>query len=384
MSEQAITADDGHGAPVSQIGVNVEGYLTSCAGQGVAARLYAEGLLAAGASVSTTNVEIGEFLPEITLPEIVEADRIELREPGPPDVNLLCVNGLELEAFAGARGEAYFAERPTVGVWAWETDVVPESMRSAASRLREIWVYSEWVAENLRPAVRPPVAAVPPPVPPPQPGGRLPFELPDGFLFLYVFDLFSTMQRKNPLGLIAAFRRAFRDGEGPRLVLKTLNGERQRESLERLEEAIGGRSDILIVDRLLDEGEKATLFARCDCYVSLHRSEGFGITAAEAMLLGKPVIATAYSVTLEFMTAENSYLVDYAMTDVGPDGGLYPSSGHWAEPDLEQAAALMRQVHDEPEAAQHRGELGRRTIAEQLSPAAAGRRARNRLEAVTS
>jgi glycosyltransferase involved in cell wall biosynthesis len=369
---------------VSAVAVNVEGYLTTCTGQGAAARLYAEGLAAAGASVSTNNVEIGEFLPGITLPEIAEEDRIELAGSDSPDVNLLCVNGLELGPFAAARGEAYFGERPTVGVWAWETDVVPEAMGAAAGLLREVWVYSDWVAQNLQPATARPVVAMPPPVPAPDTDGRLGVDLPDGFIFLFVFDLFSTLQRKNPLGLITAFRRAFDQGEGPALVLKTVNGANRQDLLRQLEEAAGGRSDIVIIDGVLAEGEKGALFARSDCYVSLHRSEGFGITAAEAMHLGKPVIATGYSGTLEFMTPDNSYLVDYSVTDVGPHGELYPSNGHWAEPDLDQAAALMREVHENPEAARRRGELGRLTVQETLSPAAVGRRARERLEGLVA
>jgi len=370
------------GAPVSRVAVNVEGYLSSCTGQGAAARLYVDALRAAGIPVSTTNVEISELVPGAVLPEIPAEDRIELPPTVPPDLNLLCVNGLELGAFAEARGEGYFAERPTVGVWAWETDLVPDAMRSAADLLFEVWVYSDWVAENLRPALDAPVAAVPPPVCVPMADGRLGFELPDGFLFLYLFDLFSTMQRKNPLGLIDAFRQAFLEGEGPKLVLKTVNGGRRPDSMQRLEEAAGDRSDILVVDQMLDEAEKAALFARCDCYVSLHRSEGFGITAAEAMLLGKPVIATGYSGNREFMTPDNSFLVDHHITSVGPQGEIYPSEGHWAEPELDHAAALMRGVWENPEEARRRGELGRRTVEKTLSPAAAGRRARERLEAI--
>jgi hypothetical protein len=100
------------------------------------------------------------------------------------------------------------------------------------------------------------------------------------------------------------------------------------------------------------------------------------------MLLGKPVIATGYSGSLQFMTPENSFLVDYSMTSVGPDGEVYPEDGRWAEPDLDHAAALMREVWEDPEAARRRGERGRRTVEEVLSPAAVGRRARQRLEAI--
>jgi glycosyltransferase involved in cell wall biosynthesis len=381
MSERATAAEPSADPSASTPTVNVEGYLSSATGQGAAARLYAEALDAAGVPVTTTNVEIGALIPGAVLPEIAEEDRVELQAPGPPDVNLLCVNGLELGFFAQAREAGYF-ERPTVGVWAWETELIPEVMHTTAGLLREIWVYSDWVGENLRSVLDVSVATVSPPVLAPRTDGRLSLELPDAFLFLFVFDLFSTMKRKNPLGLVTAFKRAFRDGEGPVLVLKTMNGARRWENLQRLKQAADGRSDIVIVDRLLDESEKAALYQRCDCYVSLHRGEGFGITAAEAMLLGKPAIATGYSGSRQFMTPENSFLVDYEITAVGDDAEIYPEEGHWAEPSLDHAATLMRQVWENPEEAQRRGELGRRTVEEVLSPAAVGDRARERLEAI--
>ena len=139
-------------------------------------------------------------------------------------------------------------------------------------------------------------------------GRRL--DLPPGFLFLFVFDFFSILERKNPLGLIDAFTRAFRPDEGPTLVIKTINGERRLTDLERLRAAAAGRRDILIVDEYYSAEQKNALMGLCDCYVSLHRSEGLGLTMAEAMALGKPVIATGYSGNLDFMTPENSYLVE--------------------------------------------------------------------------
>ena len=127
--------------------------------------------------------------------------------------------------------------------------------------------------------------------------------LPDGFLFLFVFDFFSVLERKNPLGLIDAFARAFRAGEGPTLVIKTINGDRKLHDLEKLRAAAEGRQDILVIDDYYSAEEKNSLLGLCDCYVSLHRSEGLGLTMAEAMGLEKPVIATGYSGNLDFMTA---------------------------------------------------------------------------------
>jgi SAM-dependent methyltransferase len=115
-------------------------------------------------------------------------------------------------------------------------------------------------------------------------------------------------------------------------------------------------------------GERlASLTAACDCYVSLHRSEGFGLTIAEAMALGKPAIATGYSGNLAFMDAGSSFLVPYALTELERAVGPYPAGTVWAEPDLEVAAELLREVAEDPERARERGELGRAAVAERQS-----------------
>src|SRR5213076_1122404 len=110
-----------------------------------------------------------------------------------------------------------------------------------------------------------------------------------------------------------------------------------------------GRQDVHIIDRSLSRGELDGLMAACDCYVSLHRSEGFGLTMAEAMYVGKPVIATGYSGNLDFMTPHNSYLVDYEVVAVGEGAAPYPAHAEWAEPSVEHAACLMRHVFEHRE-----------------------------------
>ena len=118
----------------------------------------------------------------------------------------------------------------------------------------------------------------------------------------------------------------------------------------------------------------------CDCFVSLHRAEGYGLAPAEAMALGKPVIATRYSGNMDFMTPSNSLLVDYALTRVGADVEIYPAAGEWADPSVEHAAELMRWVVEHPEQGRAIGQRAARDIREQLSPQACGRAMRARLE----
>jgi hypothetical protein len=122
--------------------------------------------------------------------------------------------------------------------------------------------------------------------------------------------------------------------------------------------------------------------ASCDCYVSLHRAEGFGLTLAEAMSLGRPVIATGYSGNLDFMTDRNSYLVAHEMAPVGPGSAPYPPEAEWAEPDIEHAARLMREVFENQDAARQRGRLAAAEIAITHSLEASGRSMVRRLESL--
>jgi len=152
--------------------------------------------------------------------------------------------------------------------------------------------------------------------------------------------------------------------------------------MEKLKFAARNRADIRIVDGYLSPVEKNTLTAHCDCYVSLHRSEGFGLTMAEAMALGRPVIATGYSGNLEFMNAGNSYLCGYAKTKVGPERQPYPPDSRWAEPDLGQAAALMRQVYTDRAEAAARGKHAAEQLERLHSPAVAAATIADRIRAI--
>jgi glycosyltransferase involved in cell wall biosynthesis len=112
------------------------------------------------------------------------------------------------------------------------------------------------------------------------------------------------------------------------------------------------------------------LIAEADCYVSLHRAEGFGYTMAEAMYYGVPVIASGYSGNLEYMTPANSFLVPCKATFVKNADGPFQRGSVWGDPDIDIAAALMRQVVERPSEALTMGECGRRSVMGKLSAAA--------------
>jgi hypothetical protein len=205
----------------------------------------------------------------------------------------------------------------------------------------------------------------------------------DDFVFLFVFDYHSTAARKNPVGVVNAFKEAFPEaGSGASLVLKCINSEKMPEHHEEVLIAIGERDDIHIIDRYVTAAEKDAIIADCDCYVSLHRSEGFGLTPAEAMWLSKPVIATRYGGVLEFLTPENSYLVDYDEVKVGKHAHPYPADADWAEPNLHQAAELMRQVFENQDEARERGERAYESIRHTNGPLVAGLAMEKRLEII--
>src|SRR4051812_22715521 len=363
---------------LTTLGVNVAGFLRAGLGLGQAARLYVAALGEAGVPVRTMTVD--PRMPDVPGAVAKTADWADLTTDDYLPFTLVWVNAPELPGFYAEVGRAFFEDRYTIGVWAWETDVVPASWDRAFALVDEIWVYSSYVVELLSHAAPVPVVRMPLPiVPPPAAGAQLTIDVPDAFTFLFIFDFFSTLQRKNPLGLVEAFKRAFEPGEGPHLLLKSFNGDYKPDRLAQLRRAAEGREDIHIIDRFVSEAERGALMARCDAYASLHRAEGFGLTLGEAMALGKPVIGTGFSSNLDFMTPANSYLVDYEMTEVGPEGENYPAEGRWAEPDLDHAAVLMREGWEDQSPARAPGARARRAIAEAFSPPAVGERARARL-----
>jgi glycosyltransferase involved in cell wall biosynthesis len=242
-----------------------------------------------------------------------------------------------------------------------------------------VWTYSRFSAARISAAVERPVLVMPPPV-----GPRVAVTprctLPDGFRVLVMFDFLSTLARKNPLGAITAYREAFRAGGGAGLVIKSINGRHRPDRREEIMAAIGGRPDVVLIDETMSSSERYGLIDACDCVLSLHRSEGHGLVLAEAMAAGKPVVATDYGGNAEFMSIENSYPVPWRLTQVGPAVEHYPAEASWAEPDIAEAARLLRDVRDHPQEAARRVHYARLTIERTLAPRVVGAHMRRRLE----
>jgi glycosyltransferase involved in cell wall biosynthesis len=377
-----LTSGDGRPEP-HELAVNAAGYFTGQFGLGAAARLYIASLRSQDIPVTTMTVEVvhPEDIPGAPAEDYGRVRFEDVDDTAHSRFNLVLVNPEELPQFADVLGEEFFADRISIGVWAWETDFIPDYWEERFELFDELWVYSRFVAENLSRASPVPVVPIPIPIVAPDPEGQeLHLELPDGFRFLFMFDFNSTAQRKNPLGLIEAFKRAFAPGEGPQLLVKTLHAHHHLDRYDELRFASEGRTDIHLIDESLSRPQRDALIEACDAFVSLHRSEGFGLGLAEAMAVGKPAIGTAYGGNVDFMTPSNSYLVGWSPTKVGPHGELYPADGTWAEPDLDHAAELMRHVIEHPDDAATKGARARSDIARELSVSAVGTRVRERLE----
>jgi glycosyltransferase involved in cell wall biosynthesis len=333
------------------LGVNVVGYLNAELGVGEAAR---------GMVDLLDDARIPVWPVSLHAPGSRNA--ASFRSPdGPVDLpfteTLLCVNADVLASAAEGIGHAGLRETRVTGLWWWETEDFPSRFDAAFGWVDQVIAGTTFVADAISRRSAKPVCTVPLPVRVGALAEAIPTEIgwPDGFVFYFAFDYNSVFRRKNPLGLVEAYIRAFSPDDGVRLMLKSVNGDRHAEQHAELAAAIVGRADIVMYDGFVDTDVRNRMTAACDCYVSLHRSEGFGLTMAEAMYLGKPVIGTAYSGNLDFMDERNSLLVPAAIEEIGPGAAPYDPAGHWAQPAIDVAAVQMRRIFDEPELRQQLG-----------------------------
>ena len=270
-----------------------------------------------------------------------------------------------------------------IAYWYWELETIPEDWVQLAPLINEIWAPTEFIAAAMR-------ARMPVPVYQMAPGveigevERIPratLGIPeDHCVFLFAFDLHSQIRRKNPHAVIRAFQQAFTPNDKVTLVIKASGGERTPD-LAELEQIARG-ANIVLIHRLFSRSASLGLIQLCDCFVSLHRSEGFGLGMAEAMSLGKPVIATNYSGNLDFMNSGNSMLVDFRRVEITENHGNYTKGNFWAEPSVDQAATYMRQVFEDRAAASILGAHAKTEMLKTLSLQAAGQRMVERIREI--
>ncbi len=359
-------------------GVNLLGYARGEFGIGQNVRSYARALDSIHHPFSIFNFDVGHASrqQDHSMDRFV-SDRLDYA------CNVFFINADQLPIARHVLGRNAFAGRHNVGFWVWELERFPRDWRTAFRLVDEIWCPTEFVRTAIAAATDKPVLRMPKAIEfdVPLEMNRARFGLPpDEFVFLFSFDFNSFVARKNPEAVIAAFRQAFADGtRGVRLLIKSTNGERCRDRLDALRREVADDPRIVVRDGFLSRDEMFGLQGVADCYVSLHRSEGYGLGMAESMYLGKPVIATRYSGNLDFMNDENSLLVDFTMVPLRRGDYPYWQGQSWAEADAAHASKLMRRVFDNPAFATELGARAAASIRRTHSRAACAEAVRNRL-----
>jgi Glycosyltransferase len=371
-----------HGEFGATAGVNVFAYARGQSGLGESARLYIRALLAEGYPVAVHNIDIDipHGMDDTSLEEHIGTDT-------PYGVNMVFVNPDYLDDAIASIGHQRLISRHTIACWFWELEKFPDEWLPALRQVDEIMVSSDFIGKAIGSVTNKPVLRVPLPVGEINDSGleRSDFGLDAGaFIFLNSFDFNSFLPRKNPLAVIEAFRRAFaNEGANVRLLIKSSNGHRHPEKLRELLNAAAVDQRILIRDEVIDRCDVQALQRCADVYVSLHRAEGFGLGLAECMRLGKPVIATAWSGNMEFMTPDNSCLVDYRLVPVGEGEYMHHAGQRWADPDIDHAAVYMRRLVEDREFATRIGVQAASDIRDKLSPHTAAQRIIQRLRALS-
>ncbi len=330
-------------APPVLHGIAVGGELDRASGLGEGARLMLHGLQALG-------VPCWPLRPGAAVP------------PGAALVLHATAPGMALALLR--LGRAAVRGRRVVGYWAWELPVAPDAWRAGPPFVHEVWAPSRFSAAALQPLLPGRVQVVPHPVAahPPVPSAlrRADFGLPeDAVVTLASFSLASSFERKNPLGAIAAHRLAF-GARGDRLLLLRVGDPHHFPAdFAQVRDAAAALPNVRLDTRTLPAADMHALTLACDTVLSLHRSEGFGLVPAEAMLLGVPVVATGWSGNMEYMDPGCAALVPYALVPARDPRGVFEAPGAvWAEPDLGTAAAQLARLAGDPAARRALGLAG--------------------------
>ncbi len=379
LNDCAPSADQAHRPPMDlslPAGVNLLGYFESEKGVGEGARSNLRIVQATGLPYCINNrVDSGS----------TNVERLEeaALNHNPYLVNFMTLNADGLYDF-GSKHPSYLAGHYNVGYWAWELPEFPPQWAPSFGYADEIWTPSRFTRDSVASCSPIPVQVVP---------HSLEMEddldaavdrsflgiSPDVFLFLFLFDFHSFLERKHPLGLIQAYKQAFGKRRDVQLLIKSAHSAEHQQELTLLQSASEG-ANIRILDAVLTRADKQHLMRSADCYVSLHRSEGFGLTMAEAMLYGKPVVATGYSGNVDFMSDEDSYLVPYRLITIKETHGPYKAGYHWADPDLDSASDIMRHIESNRAAAIEMGRRAQAKVRELLHPTTIAASVRARLD----
>ncbi len=303
-------------------------------------------------------------------------------------ISVVHINADSVHRFLHFHARTFARAQYKIGSWVYELPALRDEWWSELRHFDEIWVPTTFCQRAVQAMTAKPVIVLPyvvSAVEMPQPGCREKLQISgDAFVFLYVFDASSLVARKNPHCLVDAFEAAFSDHDEVRLVLKVSNADADPEFSGYLDGLVARNPRCVVLRQTMQSDELVGLFHACDCYVSPHRTEGFGLTVAEAMALGVPVIATDYGGTVDFLTEEVGFPLRYRLVEVDRDYGPYAKGAIWADPSREHLKELLRSVVANPRAAAARAQRARARMLEDYSAAAVGRRIGERLSAIAS
>jgi len=345
-------------------GINIFGFIDSESGVGEASRTLIRAIDQAHIPYALINSDQAPHRRKETQFSKKFGDK------NPYYVNLIVIYGDMFGSELSRFGKEKFEHHYNIAYWAWELSILPSEWIPLLDNVNEVWTPSVFSAHAIQEARRDmPVTVIPHAIEVKKyPYSRKQLGLPEHtFLFLFMFDFYSIFERKNPLAPLRAFKKAFTKNDDVALVIKCSNEKVDQENFERLKNEAEGYN-IFLIHKYLERDEISSLINVCDCYISLHRSEGFGLSIAEAMALRKPVIATNYSGNVDFMNEKNSFPIPYALVPIEHDYGPYKKGNMWAKPDEYEAARCMRLVFEQREIAARKGMFAERYIMEHLSP----------------
>ncbi|MEX0738996.1 MAG: glycosyltransferase [Pseudohongiella sp.] len=331
-------------------GVNLVGYAFGELGLGEDLRMAAQALEARGIPFTVINLPPGNNIPE--------NDRTIahwVTDSARYSITLVCLTALEHLDLYLRRGAELFAGRYTIGSWPWELQRWPGNWHHCFQLVDEVWASSKHIYDAVKAAAPVPVEYMPMAVTLPAgldsaaPAQRLQFNLPNGkYLFVFSFDGNSFIERKNPQAIVQAFQQAFPvDEQQVGLVVKCMRPDVNSPAWQKILHAAHNDPRITIIDETLTKLEVMELYRSCNCFVSLHRAEGFGRGIAEALLLGLEVIATGHGGNRDFCEQAGAYLVNYTLQPLDPGDYVEAAGQVWAEPDIDDAAKAMRAAFDE-------------------------------------
>lgn len=343
-------------------GVNLIGSIKAEMGLGQSCRLVANKLLACEVPIGIQNIGF-----DGNLRENESAYDAYLREDLTYNVNLIHVNPCELGKLVMKRSDLWIGHY-NIAFWLWELEEFPKEWIPFCELFDEIWTPSDFAGLATSKVTKVPMQTMPYSVDAiyDEKISRDSFGLPeDQFLFLVMYDLNSTNSRKNPQDAIEAYKRAFpKEQKDCGIVIKINNSNPK--NLLKLKQSLSGYENVYFITEIMDKKRVNSLIRVADVFVSLHRSEGFGLVMAEAMQLGTPCIATNYSSNTEFMSKESACMVDYSMVPIKKREGLYEKGFYWAQPNVDMAAEYMRKLKEDKAFYQQKQQTGKAYIEECL------------------